>query len=422
MHTHHLRRSLLIAPSLILAFTVTPVAERLAAAEQPAMTVLPFANLSGDAAQDDLSKVVTDNTVNTLSKVGDLLVVAGGASNQDKPLPEIAKEFDVRYVLQGGVQQSGDSVKMTATLSDAESDKTLWSKDFEGELKSIFDIQDEITRQVVTSLGVQLTPEEQQRVWRRQTNNLDAYQARLQGRELFLNFTKSDNAEARKLFEQALALDPNFANAWAALGLTHFVDAGYQWVGDTDAAWTRATEAGQKALAADDSNARAFMLLGNIESARGDPAEAVALGEKAAAFAPNDPEINADLGALLTLVGGKPKEGLESITKAIRLNPSHPWFPEAAGWANYSLGDYDEALAAFEEYHKRSPDDTDGYVELIYTSATMGQLEDAKALVAELLGKHPDFTLEGYTSIHRFKDPAVVKLIRDNTAKAGLPQ
>jgi adenylate cyclase len=161
MQTHHLRRSLLAAASLILAFTVTPVSERPAAAEQPALAVLPFVNLSSDAAQDDLSKVVTDNTVNTLSKVGDLLVVAGGASSQDKPVPEVAKEFDVRYVLQGGVQQSGDLVKMTATLSDAESDKTLWSKNYERELKSIFDTQDEITRQVVTSLGVQLTPEEQ---------------------------------------------------------------------------------------------------------------------------------------------------------------------------------------------------------------------------------------------------------------------
>jgi adenylate cyclase len=402
--------------------TLTAAAPPPAASEQPSIAVLPFANLSGDAAQDILSNVVTDNTVNALSKVGDVLVVAAGTSSQDKSLPEVGKELDVRYVLQGGVQQSGDSVKVTATLSDVQGGKTLWSENYERELTSIFDIQDEITREVVSSLGVQLTPEEQQRVWHRQTNNLDAYQARLQGRELFLHFTKSDNAEARKLFEQALALDPNFANAWVMLGLTHFVDAGYRWVDDPDAAWTRATEAAQKALAADDSNARAFMLLGNIESARGDSAKAVALGEKAAAFAPNDPDINADLGALLTLVGGKPKEGLESVTKAIRLNPSHPWFPEAAGWANYALGDYDQALAAFEEYHKRSPDDTDGYVELIYTSATMGRLEDAKALVAELLGKHPDFTIEGYTSIHRFKDPAVVKLIRDNTAKAGLPQ
>jgi adenylate cyclase len=107
----------------------------------------------------------------------------------------------------------------------------------------------------------------------------------------------------------------------------------------------------------------------------------------------------------------------------MRLNPSHPdVFLEGAGWANYTLGDYDKALAAFEEYHKRNPGDTDGNVEIIYTSATLGQLEKAKAAVAELLEEHPDFTIEGYSVLSRFKDPAVVKLIRDNTTKAGLPQ
>ena len=146
---------------------------------------LPFANLSGDAAQDYLSKVVTDNSVKILSKVGGLLVVAGGlpAASPDKPLPEVAKELDVRYVLQGGVEQSGDQVRMTATLSDAAGRKTLWSENYERELTAIFDIQDEITRQVVTSLGVQLTPEEQQRIWHRQTNDLEAYRTELQGEE-----------------------------------------------------------------------------------------------------------------------------------------------------------------------------------------------------------------------------------------------
>ena len=202
MQTHLLRRSLLSAALLVLTFstaTLTP-----AAAEPPALGVLPFANLSGDAAQDDLSQVVTDNTVKILSKVGGLLVVTGGAptAGQDKPLAEVAKELDVRYVLQGGVQQSGDRVHMTATLNDVTGDKTLWSENYEGELKTIFDLQDEITRQVVTSLGVQLTPEEQQRIWHRQTNDLEAYQAYLQGREHFFTFDKGRQCRSPETLRQ----------------------------------------------------------------------------------------------------------------------------------------------------------------------------------------------------------------------------
>jgi adenylate cyclase len=423
MQTHLLRRSLLSAAFLILTFTVAAAPP--AAAEQPSLAVLPFANLSGDAAQDYLSNVVTDNTVKTLSKVGGLLVVAGGspAPDQDKPLAEVAKELDVRYVLKGGVQQSGDRVQMTATLSDVAGDKTLWSENYERELKAVFDLQDEITRQVVTSLGVQLTPEEQQRIWHRQTNDLEAYQAHLQGRKNFLRFTETDMVEAQKLYEKAVSLDLDFAMAWAALAETYWLQAQYQWVEDTDAAWTRTTDAAQKALAADESNPYAFTQLGFVEAFRGDPVKAVALAEKAAALAPSDADMNAILGQRVNLIAAKPREGLGLITKAMRLNRSYPdWFMEAAGQANYSLGDYDKALATFQEYHKRNPDGTDGYVEIIYTSATAGRLEEAKAIVAELLEKHPDFTVEGYSMLSSFKNPAVNKLIRDNTAKAGLPQ
>ena len=128
MHTDLLRKPLLGAAFLILTLTASAVPS--AAAEQPAIGVLPFTNLSGDAAQDYLSAVATDNTVKILSKVGGLLVVAAGSptAGQDKPLPEVAKDLDVRYVLQGGVQQSGDRVHMTATLSDVTGDKTLWSR------------------------------------------------------------------------------------------------------------------------------------------------------------------------------------------------------------------------------------------------------------------------------------------------------
>jgi TolB-like protein len=411
------------AAFFILTFAVVTAPST--AAEQRTLAVLPFANLSGDAAQDDLSKVVTDNTVKILAKVGGLFVVTGGspAAGQDKPPSEVGKELDVRYVLQGGVEQSGDSVKMTATLSDAAGDKTMWSENYERELKEVFDVQDEITRQVVTSLGIQLSPEEQKRVWHRQTSDFEAYRTYLKGRKHYFVFTKEDNVEAQKLYEQALALDPDFAIAWAGLQSTHALQARSQWVEDTDAAWARATEAAHKAVTIDNFNPYALSALANIEESRGDPAKAVALVEKAAAFAPSDANINASLGERLILVAAKPKEGLDFITKAMRLNRSYPnWYVEATGWAHYSLGNYDKALAAFQAYHKLNPGDTDAYVEIIYTSATMGQLEEAKAMVAELLEKHPDFTIEGYSSIHRFTDPEVVKLIRDNTARAGLPQ
>ena len=203
----------------------------------------------------------------------------------------------MRYVLQGGVEQSGDRVQMTATLSDVAGDKTLWSENYERELKAIFDLQDEITRQVVTSLGVQLTPEEQQRIWHRQTSDLEAYRAYLQGREHFLRFTKSDMAEAQKLYAEGACTGPGFRPCLGSSRINAtLMQASYQWVEDPAAAWASATEAAQKALAIDESNAYALSVVGKYRRIRGDPAKAVALAEKAAAFAPNDANMNASLG------------------------------------------------------------------------------------------------------------------------------
>ena len=301
------------------------------------------------------------------------------------------------------------------------SDKTLWSENYERELKAVFDLQDEITRQVVTSLGVQLTPEEQQRIWHRQTNDLEAYRACLQGRELS-SFHKERYCRSSEALSEGACTGPGFCDRLGSLGSTHIDHANYQWVEDPAAARASATEAAQKALAVDESNAYALSLLGSIEESRGDPAKAVALSEKAVAFAPSDAWMNAGLGARLSLSAGKPKEGLDLITKAMRLNRSHPAvFLEFSGWAYYTLGDYDKALAAFEEYHKRSPDDTDGDVEIIYTSATMGQLEKAKAR-SPSCSRNTPISRSTDTPASTSSRTRRVKLIRDNTAKAGLPQ
>ena len=157
-----------------------------------------------------------------------------------------------------------------------------------GELKAIFVVQDEITRQVVTSLEVQLTPEEQQRIWRRQTSDVEAYRAVLQGRERYLRFTRSDSAEAQKLYEKALTLAPDFATAWAFLGSTHAGQARYQWVEDTDAAWARATEAAKKAVAIDDSNPYALSSLANIEEISGRSREGSRADGKGGRLCPSD--------------------------------------------------------------------------------------------------------------------------------------
>ena len=138
---------------------------------------------------------------------------------------QVAQELGVRYVLEGSVQREGDRVRITAQLIDALSGLHLWTGRYDRDFKDIFALQDDIARNVVTALQVKLTAGEQARALRRETDNLEAYEYYLRGVELGRHLNKANFAEAKELFEKAVALDPDFASAWVGLAAVHLLDA-----------------------------------------------------------------------------------------------------------------------------------------------------------------------------------------------------
>ena len=128
---------------------------------------------------------------------------------------EVGKELGVRYVLEGSIQRSGDRVRVTAQLIDAQTENHLWAERYDRELKDIFSLQDEITMKIMTELQVKLTDGEQARLEVKNTNNVEAYAKFLQGRHYLLQRNPEDRIRARQMFEEAIALDPEYANAYA---------------------------------------------------------------------------------------------------------------------------------------------------------------------------------------------------------------
>jgi adenylate cyclase len=176
--------------------------------EKPSLAVLPLDNLSGDASQDVLAAGLTEAIVTTLAKVPDLFVIDRNstATFKDKPagIKEVAEALGVRYVLEGSVQRSGDRVRISAHLADALSGRSVWSEDYDSELADIFDLQDEITRQVMTELQVKLTQGKQAELRRHQTRSADAYMAFLQGVEVHNELTNEAQVKAQELLGRAV--------------------------------------------------------------------------------------------------------------------------------------------------------------------------------------------------------------------------
>ena len=393
--------------------------------EKPSIAVLPFENLSGDPQQDYFSDGITETIITELSKVSNMFVIARNSvfTYKGKPVKvqQVAEELGVRYVLEGSFQRADDSVRITAQLVDALTGHHMWAERYDRELEDIFALQDDITQNVVTALEVTLTEGEQARVWRRHTNNPEAYQYFLRGMEHMRRFTEADNAQAQRLFEKAVAVDPGFANAWVDLARTHFFDVRFAWSNDPSRSLARATELAEKALALDDTNADTYAMLGNLALIKGQHEQALAHCDKALSLNPQ--------AVVLALCGhhrnylGRPEEGLELVKRAMRQSPYYPgWYLFALGNAHRLLGQYDEAIAAFERWPDRNPESPYAYSPLAFTYMEVGREEDARAAVAEVLKRDPKFTIKRYKKALLYKDPAETERILDALRKAGLPE
>ena len=185
------------------------------------IAVLPFANMSGDAEQEYFADGISEDTITALSKLPQLFVIARNSSftfkGRNVNVQEVGRSLGVRYVLEGSVRKSGNRVRITAQLIDATTGGHLWAERFDRDLTDIFAVQDDVTQHIVGALALNLTEGEQQRLVTGQTDNLEAYDCFLRGREHHWRFTREQNSQARELFQKAIELDPKFASAYAFL-------------------------------------------------------------------------------------------------------------------------------------------------------------------------------------------------------------
>jgi adenylate cyclase len=178
----------------------------------PSIAVLPFANLGGDPEHDYFADGITEDLITELSRFQELRVIARNSVLTYKTKPvrvqEVGRDLGVRYVLEGSVRKVGGRVRITAQLVDAATGHHLWAERFDRDLAEIFEVQDEVTGRIVATLAGKLAESERRRARSGQTENLEAYDCVLRGREHWDRFTPEDNREARRLYEKAIEARP----------------------------------------------------------------------------------------------------------------------------------------------------------------------------------------------------------------------
>ena len=399
------------------------VSRELKLPKKPSVAVLPFVNMSGDPEQEYFSDGITEDLITDLSKVSGLFVIARNSvftyKGKAVKIRQVGRELGVRYVLEGSVRKVGDRVRITAQLVDTTTEGHLWAERYDRDLEDIFALQDEVTQKIVAALAVALTEEEEDRLARKYTGNVEAYDYFLRGLEYHFHPTKEKNIQARLMFEKAIELDSEFAAAYAQLGRTHLRGYSHMWSQDPKGL-NRAFDLAQKARDLDDTLPEAYFVFGQVYYYERRHEQAIAQLEKAITLSPNYADAVAELGDVLSFAG-RPEEAIGLIEKAMRFNPTPPsWYLDNLGRAYLLTEQYEEAIASFKRVLSRNPDYWVSHVYLAASYANLGRQKEAQAVVAELQRINPMVSLETSRQLEPFKDQEVLDRFIEALRKAGL--
>ncbi len=273
----------------------------------------------------------------------------------------------------------------------------------------------------MAALEVKLTEDEQERLVRKYTDNMEAYDYYLRGLEGFNRFTKETNIQTRRAFERAIDLDSEFAAAYAHLGHTYLYEWALGWSQDPQSL-EQAFELAQKAISLDDSLSEGHCLLAHVYLWEKQHDQAIAVFEKAIDLNPNLPHPIVGLADILSWAG-RPQEAIEQVKKAMRLNPEYDvWYLWFLGHAYFLTGQYEEAIGALKRVITRNPNFHPAHVYLAASYSELGREEEARAEAAELKRLSPDLSLEAWRERLPYKDPAVLERLFEDLRKAGVKE
>jgi adenylate cyclase len=306
------------------------------------LAVLPFANMSADPDQEYFSDGIAEDIITELSRSRSLLVIARNSSfsyqGRSVDVRQIARDLGVRYVHEGSVRRSGERVRLTAQLIDAETGSHLWAERYDRTLADIFEVQDDIANSIVRAIQPEIALAEQQRAMRKPPGSVDTWEVYQHGLWHRARIDSTENQVARGFFERAIELDATFAPPYHALAQTYFDDALLYFTRTFAEAANLAEGPAHRALALGPNDADAYAVAALVSAARGDLATELARAEQALSLDPNCAVAYRIKGACLISSPTTRIEGCETLLRSLRLNPHdlrNSWI-----WNNLAVGRY----------------------------------------------------------------------------------
>ena len=394
--------------------------------DKPSIAVLAFDNLTGDPDKDYFSDGISDEIITALSKIPKLLVIARNSTFTYKGKPikvqRISEDLDVQYVVEGSVRQADERVRISAQLIDALNGHHIWAERYDHNFRDIFTVQEEITKSIITALQIRLTEGEQAALYAKGTNSLDAYLKAMEANWRYYQGSKEGILSARKLTEESIALDPNYAVPYRILGNTHGLSILLGMNKSPAESLKLAINLSRKAVNLDESMAMAHISLGfwlvvarHYEKGRNE-------GKRGFELEPNSSDVVMGYAAILTTLGEN-QEAIPLFKRAIRLNPIPPSaYMRVFAIALRDSGQFDEAILQANKATEQSPNDLIAWVVLTSSYSQAGHISEAREAAKEILRIDPKFSVARWQKKSILKDRVAVKRSSDALRKAGLPE
>lgn len=366
---------------------------------KPSIAVLTFDNLGNDPAQEFASDGFTDDLITDLSKISGLFVISRNSTFALKGSAlapaAIARELNVRYILTGSFRRSDDFIRINAQLIDAQTGGHVWAERYDETYSSILDVQDIVVREIVTALEVRLTETEADRLARKPTVNLSAYEAFVRGQLALRHYTEDQLQLALLHYNSAIELDPEFADAYAGLAMT----AMNIWRFDVESimpgavARSIAVQWANRALELDPASGRAHAVKAMLLAVNRNYTDAIGLARHAVELDPGDAEVHMTLAAILSLAS-QHGDALAQAQEAFRHDPKPPsHFYGRLGVILFFNDRYEEALSALEKNRILQPPGLPMELAMVY--AALGRTNDARLAVETLL-RQKDFANQAF--------------------------
>ena len=402
--------------------------------EHLTVAVLPFNDMSATHDQQYLADGITEELITGLAKFPEFLVVARDSTftYKDKPtdVRQVGKDLNARYVVDGSIQRSGQNVRVAAQLVDANTGSQLWADRYDRQVDNIFAIRDEIMRSIAGTLGGsagKLAKAEVARLSGKDPNSFTAYDYLMRGWYEWHKFTREGNAAALDLFERARKIDPNYARAYVGLAWAFEMNYDYDWTDDYDKTLKLELENASTAVRLDPNDYQAQWVLGYAYLYNRQHQEAMAHYLRARDLNPNDTDLLADMGDLLIYIG-QPKQAIDQVKEAIRLNPLHAnWYVYYLGWAYEEAGLPKEAIEILEQaLDLQNPDDEQLWylpaLAAAYANPAVGRMDDARKIVKTILSRKPEFSTSKAVSRFPYKTKELVDRYVNAVRRAGFPE